>query len=66
MAGVDACSVDNQEGFPNHNTLLAGDVLPIENLTNLNGLVGKLFTVYALPLNIDLDGAPARVIARVD
>lgn len=65
MVGVDTCSVDNQDGFPIHKILLAGDVLIIENLTNLNQLVNKDFKVYALPLNLQIDGSPARVIAEI-
>jgi len=66
MVGVDAGSIDIADGFPIHKILLAGDVLIIENLTNLNQLIGKDFTVYALPIKLDVDGAPARVIAAVD
>jgi hypothetical protein len=65
MVGVDTCSVDNQDGFPIHKILLAGKVLIIENLTNLNQLTGKDFKVYALPLNLQIDGSPARVIAEI-
>lgn len=65
MVGVDACSVDNQKGFLIHKILLAGSVLIIENLTNLDKLDGKNFKVYALPLNLQIDGSPARVIAEV-
>lgn len=65
MVGVDACSVDNKDGFPIHKTLLAGNVLIIENLTNLNQLTDKEFDVYALPIKLQIDGAPARVIAEV-
>jgi arylformamidase len=64
MIGVDTCSVDNQDGFPVHKILLTGNVLIIENLTNLNQLTGKDFKVYALPLNLQIDGSPARVIAE--
>lgn len=66
IVGVDTCSVDNQDGFPIHKILLAGGVLIIENLTNLNELSGKNFTVYALPIKLQIDGAPARVIAEID
>jgi kynurenine formamidase len=45
--------------------LLGGEVLIIENLANLDKLTGKEFTVYALPIKLDIDGAPARVIAEV-
>jgi arylformamidase len=66
MVGVDAGSVDIAEGFPIHKILLAGDVLIIENLTNLEALEGEEFTVYALPVKLDVDGAPARVIAQTN
>ena len=65
MVGVDCCSMDNQDDFPIHKVLLAGGVLIIENLTNLSQLAGKDCTVYALPIKLQLDGAPARVVAEV-
>lgn len=65
LVGVDTCSVDNVSGFPIHNQLLSRDILIIENLTNLSSLYGKDFIVYALPLKLNLDAAPARVIAEV-
>ena len=65
MVGLDTCSADNTDGFPVHTTLLARDTLIIETLTNLGSLVGKDFTLYALPLALELDGAPARVIAEI-
>ncbi len=64
MIGVDMCSPDDKP-FPVHGILLSAGVLIIENLTNLAGLEGKEFTVYALPIKLQLDGAPARVIAEV-
>jgi arylformamidase len=39
--------------------------LIIENLINLEKLLGKDFEIIALPLKIDAHGAPARVIAKV-
>lgn len=65
MVGVDTCSVDNKESFPIHKILLAGNVLIIENLTNLEQLSGKEFTIYALPIKLQIDGAPARVVAEI-
>lgn len=59
MSGPDA------EPFKTHKILLGGGVLIIENLTNLDKLAGKDFTVYALPIKLELDGAPARVVAQV-
>lgn len=65
MIGIDACSVDNTDDFRIHKIVLGGNVLIIENLANLDKLAGKNFTVYALPIKLDIDGAPARVIAEV-
>lgn len=65
MIGLDACSVDIADGFPVHKILLGGNVLIIENLTNLEQLTDKEFRVIALPLNLQIDGSPARVIAEV-
>jgi kynurenine formamidase len=65
MVGVDTYSVDNQDDFPIHKILLSGNVLIIENLTNLRQLADKNFTIYALPINLQIDGSPARVIAEV-
>lgn len=64
MIGVDMCSPD-KEPFAVHRILLGSGVLIIENLTKLDKLMGQEFTVYALPLKLQLDGAPARVIAEV-
>lgn len=65
MIGVDMCSPDI-EPFPAHRILLGAGVLIIENLTNLDQLSGKEFTIYALPIKFALDGAPARVIAQIN
>lgn len=65
MVGLDTCSVDNDKDFPIHKTLLGNDVLIIENLTNLEKLAGVDFSVHALPVRVDLDGAPTRVIAII-
>ncbi len=64
LVGVDAGSVD-AEPFPIHKTLLGNDVLIAENLVGLSQLVNTEFEVIALPLNVNLDGSPARVVARV-
>jgi arylformamidase len=64
IVGVDMCSPD-REPFEPHRILLSGDVLIMENLTNLGELAGKTFEVYALPIRVDIDAAPASVIAVV-
>lgn len=61
MVGIDMGTVDRPP-FPIHKILLDGDVLIIENLTNLERLP-EVCTIIALPLNLALDGSPCRVIA---
>jgi kynurenine formamidase len=65
MVGVDTCSVDGGEPFEGHKILLGRDILLIENLTNLEKLLGKKFKLYAFPLKLEIDGAPARVVAEL-
>jgi arylformamidase len=64
MVGMDMAGPD-YDPFPIHRQLLKADVLIAENLTNLELLAGKEFRVYALPLRLDLDGAPARIVAEI-
>jgi len=46
--------------------LLEKEVLIIENLTNLEELLGvSEFEVWALPAKFDIDAAPVRVVARI-
>ncbi len=65
MVGVDTGSVDH-EPFQIHKQLLSNDILIIENLVNLDQLVNKRFTVFALPLNLAVEGSPARVITQIN
>ncbi|MEJ0072877.1 MAG: cyclase family protein [Candidatus Saccharibacteria bacterium] len=64
LVGIDKGSFDNDEPFPVHKALLGADILLVENLTNLAPLAGKTFRLYALPLKLEADGAPARVLAE--
>jgi arylformamidase len=68
MVGLDTGSADakGSGNHPIHKILLGGEVLIIENMTNLASLADKRFTVYALPLKLDVDGAPTRAIAAID
>jgi arylformamidase len=68
MVGMDTGGADTKgsDGHPIHKILLGGDVLIIENLTNLDKLSGKTFKIYALPIKLDIDGSPARVIAEIN
>lgn len=66
--GFDAISVDSMtdDSLPNHHLLLRKEVLIIENLTNLDKLVGKDFQLYCIPLKIEkADAAPVRVFAWI-
>ena|SRR3989344_4596535 len=64
MVGMDMASPDHPP-FKIHKILLGAGILIIENLTNLDKLAGKEFIVYALPIKLSLDGAPARVFAHL-
>lgn len=64
MFGSDTASPDYSP-FKIHKLFLANEILIIENLTNLEKLVGvKKFEIIALPAKFALEGAPARVVAR--
>ncbi len=64
--GLDTPSPD-QAPYPIHRILLAQGVLIIENLENLEKLVGcDRFEVIALPAKLRVEAAPVRVVARVD
>lgn len=64
MLGIDIPSPDKYP-FEIHKLLLENNVYIIENLTNLDKLVGnKNFEVISFPLKIKADGSMARVVAR--
>lgn len=65
MVGIDMISFDHNEPFPIHVSLLRNGILLIENLINLNEVVGKQFELYAAPINFQLEAAPARVFAQL-
>lgn len=66
IVGLDFINPDNEETFPMHKILLSKEVLIIENLTNLEALVGvKNFDVFAFPMKLHAEAAPVRVVARV-
>lgn len=66
IVGMDFPNPDqfDSHDFPVHKLLLGHDILIIENLTNLQTVVNKRFTVYALPMKVSGDGGLARVIAQ--
>lgn len=64
MLGIDMPSPDKYP-FEIHKLLLENNIYIIENLTNLDKLVGnKNFEVIAFPLKIKADSSMVRVIAR--
>lgn len=65
MVGVDAGSID-AEPFAVHKALLSGGVLIAENLVGLSALASIPFSVWALPLNVEVEASPARVVACLE
>ena len=66
ILGIDMLNPDTSESYPIHKILLAKPVLIIENLTNLESLLGvKQFDIYAFPMKLHAEGAPVRVVARI-
>jgi kynurenine formamidase len=66
MVGVDSLSPDYTP-HQLHKTLLSHGILIAENLMNLHLLLNlPRFTIVALPLKINADSAPARIIALVE
>lgn len=64
--GIDAISLDRMEDehLPIHRILLEREFIFIENLKNLEKLVGRTFTLSCLPLRFEgADGAPVRAVA---
>ena len=65
MLGIDTPSPD-KEPFLVHETLLQKEILILENLCNLEKLLKtKDFGIIALPLRLETDGGPARVVAKI-
>ena len=61
--GIDSFSPDHKP-FPIHKILLSKNILIIENLKNLQQLLGKDFSIHFFPLAIsEGDGAPCRAVA---
>ncbi len=65
--GFDYFSIDDLESkeLPNHRLVLAKELLIIENMNNLDKMLGKEFELNCIPMKIkDADGAPVRVFGR--
>lgn len=66
IVGMDMINPDKEETYPIHKTLLSNDVLIIENMTNMQSLVGvPSFDVLAFPVKLHAEAAQVRVIARL-
>ena len=67
MIGADSLALDFvKNNFKAHKAILGADVPIIEDLVNLDKLIGKTFDVMAFPLKIDgLEASPARVLAKL-
>jgi len=65
LIGIDTLTPD-AEPYATHKILLGNGILIAENLTNLEQLLSyPTFTIVALPLKIEADSAPARIVAMV-
>ncbi|WP_416841016.1 cyclase family protein [Haloferax sp. DFSO52] len=66
--GIDALSPDPTGGddVPVHHAVLGAGRFIVENLRGLDALpTDRPFELFVLPLRVDADGAPARVVAEV-
>lgn len=65
ILGTDSPSPD-KEPFSVHQILLQKEILILENLCNLEELLkSKEFEITALPLKLEADGGPARIVAKI-
>lgn len=66
MVGMDTASPEHNPPWTIHKTLLKEEILILENLTNLDQLLGVTnFEIISLPMNIRADAAPVRVLAKI-
>lgn len=67
IVGIDYISVDQYEAenLPVHKSLLEKDVLIVEGLELSDAPIGRC-KIYILPINVhEMDGLPARVVAKI-
>lgn len=65
IIGMDSPSPDRAP-YQVHKILLPADVLIVENLTNLESLIGKQnFEIITLPAKFEAEAAPCRVVAKI-
>lgn len=66
LVGIDSFTTDNLP-CEIHKLFFRHDILIVENLMNLDKILGKKFRFYVMPLKIKgSDGAPCRVIAEME
>lgn len=68
LVGVDTINIDGQKNLsrPAHTMFLEKDILIVENLTNLENLIGKKFRFFAVPIKGKKVAAmPVRAFAEV-
>jgi kynurenine formamidase len=66
IVGTDTPSPDRAP-YEVHKILFGSDILIIENLTNLQQLIGRgNFEIFALPAKFEAEAAPCRVVAKID
>ena len=67
LVGIDTINIDDPKDLsrPAHSTLLKEEIPIVENLTNLDKLLGKRFRFFAVPLKIDAAAFPVRAFAEI-
>lgn len=64
--GLDVISIDptGDESLENHKIILENEIVIVENINNMEKLIGKQFTFVAAPLKLkNGDGSPVRAFA---
>lgn len=67
--GIDAISVESETdiNLEIHQKILSQEILIIENLTGLEALIGKEFSISAFPLKtVEADVSPIRAVAFIE
>ena len=66
IVGMDFLGPDLDKPWTTHKILLGNEILILENLTNLDKLLRvNDLEIFAFPLKLEADAAPARVFARI-
>lgn len=67
MIGFDFSGPDVDLSWPVHKIFLGANIPIIENLNNLDKLIGTSnFEIIAFPLNLKSDASPLRVLAKIE